>query len=249
MSSTSYPWNTPSEKVILAENEVHVWRALLEVPLSTINFLQQVLSNEEIERAKRFYFEKDRRCWTVARGVLRMLLGQYLGIGPGEVQFATNDYGKPSIAFPAYGVRLHFNLSHSGDRALYAFAYDRQVGIDVEYMRANIDCEALAKSFFSPYECGILQALPAAMQSEVFFQCWSRKEAYIKARGKGLSIPLDQFDVSLKPGEPAALLGSREDPQATARWSLHALAPGNDYAGTLVVEGSNYYLSCWQWQE
>jgi len=106
----------------------------------------------------------------------------------------------------------------------------------------------LAKYHFSPYEYAVLQRLPAVVREEAFFLGWSRKEAYIKAWGKGLSIPLDQFDVSLTPGEPAALIASREDPQATACWSLHALAPGTGYAGALVVEGTSCRLSCWKWQ-
>jgi len=179
---------------------------------------------------------------------LRTLLGEYLGIAPTKLQFSTNAYGKPSIISPEFGTRLHFNLAHSGTLALYAFSYDRHVGVDVEYMRSGIDYEAIARSHFSPYENEQLQALPSTMQEEAFFACWSRKEAYIKARGKGLSLPLDQFDVSLNPGEPAMLLASREDTEAITQWLLHALSPGPRYTGALVVEGSGWHLSCWQWQ-
>jgi 4'-phosphopantetheinyl transferase len=248
MRNSDHHWNIPSDNLTLTENEVHVWRASLEAPLDILYYLQHVLSPEEVDRARQFYFEKDRRYWTVAHGVLRMLLAHYLDIDPREIRFVTDNYGKPSIVYPSLGTRLHFNLSHSGSLALYAFTYDRHVGIDVEQMRANIDCEELAKYHFSPYECAVLKRLPAVVKEEAFFLCWSRKEAYIKARGKGLSIPLDQFDVALTPGEPAALIASREDPQATACWSLHALAPGTGYAGALVVEGTSCRLSCWQWQ-
>ena len=247
MRNNDHPWNIPTEKVTLPENEVHVWRASLEAPSSLIYSLQRILSEEEVRRAKQFHFEKDRLRWIVAHGILRRLLGQYLDTDPHEVCFMTNAYGKPFIAGPSHGTRLHFNLSHSGDLALYAFTYDRHLGVDVEYMHANIDYEELAQHHFSTYECAALQLLPATVRQEAFFLCWSRKEAYIKARGEGLSIPLGQFDVSLTPGEPATLLGSREDPQATARWSLHALTPGPHYAGALVVEGTNWQLSRWQW--
>ena len=247
MSNADHLWNTPPDNVILAENEVHVWRASLEALLSTIYELQCILSHEEFKRARQFYFEIDHLHWIVAHGILRRLLGHYLDIDPREVRFVTNGYGKPFIAYPSHGTRLHFNLSHSRDLALYAFTYDRHVGIDVEYMRADIDYEELAQYHFSPYECAVLQALPTAIRQEAFFLCWSRKEAYIKARGEGISIPLDQFDVSLTPGKPAALLGSREEPQVTARWSLHAITPGACYAGALVVEGTGWQLSCWQW--
>lgn len=248
MSNNDGPWSIPPPDLMLMKNEVHVWRASLEVPTSEIEHLRHFLVEEEIERARRFYFEKDRRHWIVARAVLRVLLGHYLDIDSHRLHFVTNGYGKPSIVYPPSGTRLHFNISHSGDLALYAFAYDCQVGVDVEYMRADVNYEELATYHFSARECAVLGTLPATLQEEAFFLCWSRKEAYIKARGKGLSIPLDQFDVSLAPGEPAALLDSREEPRATERWSLYALAPGVRYAGALVVEGSGWQLCCWQWQ-
>lgn len=248
MSYTNHMWKIPPTDLKLAENEIHVWRVVLDVPLSEITSLQNVLVSEEIERARKFYFEKDRHHWTVAHAALRILLGHYLQSHPLELRFVTNDYGKPAIAYPATGKRLYFNLSHSGGLALYAFAYDRQVGVDVEYMRSGIEYRELAVHSFSAAECAALHALPVALQEEAFFLCWSRKEAYIKARGKGLSLPLAQFDVSLAPDKPAALLDSREEPQATERWSMHALEPGERYAGALVVERFGWQLSCWQWE-
>ena len=247
MNHSNQPWNITQDNVMLGANEVHVWKASLEAPLSTIYSLQHLLSEAEVKRAWQFYVEKDRLHWIVAHGILRMLLGHYLDSDPRVVSFVTNDYGKLFIAHPSDGIRLRFNLTHSGDIALYAFTYDRHVGVDVEYMRAGIDFEKLAQNHFSPYECAVLRALPPALREEAFFLCWTRKEAYIKARGSGLSIPLDQFDVSLTPGEPAELLDSREDPHGTANWSLHALTPGERYAGALVVEGTDRHLSCWQW--
>lgn len=215
--------------------------------MTSIQTLRQFLCEEELERAGRFYFEKDRRHWTVARAVLRIVLGRYLACDPRDLRFALNDYGKPSITIPLAGRQLHFNLSHSGNLALYAFVLDKEVGVDVEYMKSGINYTELATHFFSAHECASLNSLSPDKQEEAFFLCWSRKEAYIKARGKGLSLPLDQFDVSLVPGEPASLLGSREDPLAVERWSLHALFPGEKYAGALVTEGSAWQLSCWQW--
>jgi 4'-phosphopantetheinyl transferase len=247
MNHSNQPWNMTQDNVMLGGNEVHVWKASLEAPLSTIYSLQHLLSEEEVKRARQFYFEKDRLHWIVTHGILRMLLGHYLDSDPRRLSFVTNGYGKPYIAYPSDGIRLRFNLTHSGDIALYAFTYDRHVGVDVEYMRAGIDFEKLAQNHFSPYECAVLRALPPALREEAFFLCWTRKEAYIKARGRGLSIPLDQFDVSLTPGEPAELLDSREDPHGTANWSLHTLTPGERYAGALVVEGTDWHLSCWQW--
>lgn len=240
-------WRVPPASLQLQEDEVHVWRvSLKDLPGEPFH---TILVDDELERARRFYFEKDRRRWIKAHVVLRLLLGKYLAVHPRELRFTTNTYGKPALEYPPTGTRFHFNLSHSGELALYAFAYDRHVGVDVEFMRAGIEYHELATHSFSGPECTALRALPASLQEEAFFLCWSRKEAYIKARGMGLSLPLEQFDVSLRPGEPAALLASREDPQATRRWSMRALEPGDRYAGALVVEGFDWQLQCWQWQE
>lgn len=247
MNNDGQFWQIPSAHPRLGEQEVHVWRASLEQLSEGIEPFQRQLSDEEAERAKRFYFVKDRRYWTVARAVLRLLLGRYLAVDPRQVRFTNNEYGKPALLFPPEGQRLHFNLSHSGGLALYAFAYEREVGVDVEQMRGQIDYESLSTHYFSAVECASLQSVPAATREEAFFLCWSRKEAYIKARGKGLSLPLDQFDVSLVPGEPAKLLGSREEPLVTERWLLNALFPGPGYAGALVVEGSGWQMSGWEW--
>lgn len=249
MDRTERLWQVPPADLILPENEVHVWKASLEATASEIDNLLPFLISEEVERARRFYFERDRRRWTVARAVLRALLGRYLGTDPSRPRLITNSYGKPSLAEQPTNTHLHFNISHSESLALYAFTYNREVGVDIEYMRDDIEYHDMATYHFSANEQATLRAVPAERQGEAFFLCWSRKEAYIKARGMGLSLPLDQFDVSLTPDEPAALLASREDPHATERWSLHALTPGDGYAGALVVEkGSDWQLRCWQWQ-
>lgn len=247
MTHLEQVWNTPPINLRLLKMEVHVWRASLEQPASVIQNLQKFLAPDEVTRAWQFYFEKDRNHFIVARGLLRVILGRYLNTDPSHLRFCYNSYGKPSLDFIFHQVELSFNLSHSHNLGLYAFAYSRQIGIDVEYMHSNVDYEQLAKHSFSPYENAVFHALPLAIKRQAFFNCWTRKEAYIKARGKGLSLSLDQFDVSLKPNEPARLLNSREDPQEIVRWSLQALAPGTDYVGALAVEGSEWHLSCWQW--
>jgi len=249
MHDNDWSRNVPPGTAELLENEVHVWRASLETASATRAALQRCLSPDEVQRANKFYFEKDRQHWIVAHGIVRTLLGMYLHVDPTEIQFVTNEYGKPSIVSAASNGHLHFNLSHSDGLALYAFSIDREVGVDVEYMRSDIDYEELARYHFSPSENEQLQALPLSLREEAFFSCWSRKEAYIKAQGKGLSIPLDQFDVSLTPGKSAQLLASREDADATTHWSLHTLYPGPGYAGALVVAGFDWELLCWQWRE
>lgn len=247
MSSTLPHWNIAPEELYCTAQDVHVWRANLAVPMSIVEQFRQVLSPEEKARAQRFYFDKDRHRWTVARGVLRTLLGRYTDTDPRELRFAFNTYGKPALTYPEQNPPLQFNLSHSGDLALYAFTRQRDIGVDVEYMRTTIEYDDIAKYSFSPREQTLLYHLSAEVKHQAFYNCWTRKEAYIKARGMGLSLSLGLFDVSLLPGEPAELLGSRENPQEMHRWTMQELAPGTGYAGALAVEGSGWHLHCWQW--
>jgi 4'-phosphopantetheinyl transferase len=231
----------------LSNAEVHVWRAVLDPPALWIERLQRTLSADEVQRAARFHFARDRRRFIVARGALRDILGRYLGVPPSALEFRYSVYGKPDLAGVADGQRLCFNLSHSYEMALFAITCDRDVGVDIEHLDRAIACEEVAERFFSARERATLRALPADVQHRAFFNCWTRKEAYIKAHGEGLSLPLDQFDVSLAPGEPVALLATHGDPQETLRWSLQALTPGPGYVAALAVEGQGWQLSCWQW--
>jgi 4'-phosphopantetheinyl transferase len=141
---------------------------------------------------------------------------------------------------------LRFNVSHSQDLALFAFSVARELGVDVERMDPAVASERIPEHFFSPGECAALRALPTEQQPEAFFACWTRKEAYIKAKGKGMAIRLDQFDVSLVPGEAAALLKTAEGPREACRWSLHALSPAPGFAGALAVEGQGAKLRGWR---
>ena len=255
MHDSDMQWHVPQPEVLLLPDEVHVWYASLEAAPPTIQSLQRVLSAEEVARAERFRFARDRQHFIVARGLLRTLLGRYLHIAPQNLSFSYNTYGKPALTIQDSSGeprQLQFNLSHSRELALFAFTTTRLIGIDIEYMRADIEYEQLAKHYFSAYEYATLREVPAEMQREAFYHCWTRKEAYIKARGKGLSLPLDLFDVSLRPGEPAALLNSREDPSEHLRWSLHALAPGANYAAALAVEAMecmDWQLKCWRYPD
>lgn len=247
MTLSGQIWNAPPAVLTLSSHDVHVWRTSLELSAAHVQRLRQTLAADEIARAERFYFEKDRRHFIVARGVLRMILSRYLGLDPRQLGFCYSSYGKPALATAPGRDWLRFNVSHSHELALYAITRGREVGIDIEYMRDNLATDTIAESYFSPREVAVLRALPADLRHEAFFTCWTRKEAYIKARGEGLSFPLDQFDVSLAPGEPAALLRTLGDPHEASRWSLQALTPGTGYAAALVVEGHGWQLTCWQW--
>jgi 4'-phosphopantetheinyl transferase len=247
MTASEQGWNVPSAALMLSSRDVHVWRTSLELSAWHVQRLRQTLTADEISRAERFYFERDRRHFVVARGVLRMILSRYLGLDARQLGFAYSSYGKPALATAPARDWLRFNLSHSHELALYAITYGREVGIDIEYIHDRIASEEIAAHYFSPHELMGFRALPVSQRRDAFFACWTRKEAYIKARGEGLSLPLDQFDVSLAPGEPAALLRTLGDAHEAARWSLRALSPGVGYAAALVVEGHDWQMTCWQW--
>jgi len=238
-------WQPASHPPSLTTDEVHVWRIALEVSNPFLLRLREILADDERRRADRFHFEKDRRHFTAARGVMRILLAEYLALRPEEVRFAYSNYGKPRLAHES---NLRFNLTHSHGLALLAVTRGREIGVDVERLREmERDGELLAERFFSPREAAALRSLPARLRREAFFRCWTSKEAYIKAHGMGLSLPLDQFDVSLHPDEPAALLATQHDPPEAQRWSLRNLSPGEGYVATVAVEGHVWRLWCGDW--
>ena len=226
-----------------------MWQAGLDLAPGRVEDLRCALTADERERAQRFHFDRDRDRFIVAHGVLRDILGRYLGLGPGELRFRYSPYGKPALARKLDGEGIRFNLAHSDGLALYAVARGREVGIDVEYVREDLAHERIAEAFFSPQEVGVLRSIPRDRRKEAFFNCWTRKEAYVKARGEGLSLPLDQFEVSLAPGDPAALVSTCGDPQEASLWSLQEISPGPGYVAALAVEGRSWQLRCWQWSD
>lgn len=249
MTGTEEEWTIPSAKPALGGDEVHVWRVSLQRPAAEMDRLAQNLSADEKARAARFVFDIHRQRYIAARGVLRRLLGNYLSLAPEELVITYSDYAKPFLA-PGRGYGdLFFNVTHSGELALLAFARGRRLGVDVEYRREVADVEKMAQHYFSPPEVAALQAVPPGERSPAFLQGWTRKEAYIKAIGEGLSRPLDSFDVTLGPGKAAALLTVRDDPAEAARWRLIALNPDPDYIAALVVEGQEWQLSCYEYAE
>ncbi|HEY4387450.1 MAG TPA: 4'-phosphopantetheinyl transferase superfamily protein [Ktedonobacteraceae bacterium] len=240
-------WRDHEGILSMTECDVHVWRIPLETSPASLEEFRLLLDATEKERARRFRFERDRRRYIVAHGTLRMLLGAYLQMDASALRFVTNAYGKPALAQAQHVQHLSFNLSHSHELALLAVTWRRELGVDVEYKRNDIEYDELARHSFSPYEQEQLRTLPASMKEDGFFACWTRKEAYIKARGMGLSLALDLFDVSLHPAEQAQFLASREDPREVERWSLVNLEPDPGYAGALMVEGKGWDLRLWHW--
>jgi 4'-phosphopantetheinyl transferase len=248
MDMTFNSWPTPLQHPTLSNDWVDVWRISLDVPMAKIAAYGQYLDEGEWNRANSFYFKRDKNHFIIAHGAVRILLGRYLDRVPEELRFALNPYGKPALQDENERRQLSFNLSHSQDYALLAVTCNREVGVDIEYIRPNLVDEQIAERFFSPREVGVLRSLEPDLQKEAFFVCWTRKEAFIKAKGQGLSIPLNSFDVSLSPDEPAELLQTREDPSEAGRWKLQALEPQPGYKGTVAAEGNTWNTRIWNWE-
>jgi 4'-phosphopantetheinyl transferase len=249
MKTINHLWSPPPKDLRLAENEVHVWRAQLELPLSRVQELKDILTDDELDRANRFSFEIDRQRFIAARGTLRSILSRYITICPGHLRFYYNQYGKPFLAPEFSSYLLSFNLSHSGSIALYAITRNREIGVDVERVHSDFEYEEIAKRFFSVNEVAILRMIPTEKKLEAFYNCWTRKEAYIKAHGEGLSLPLDSFDVSFAPWESSLLLISKDDPQESSHWTLLDLKAGLSYAAALAVKGKGCRFRYWEWNQ
>ena len=246
MTAPSSVWLPPPERLTLDAGTVHVWRASLGMDASTLEALRTTLSPDEHQRADRFHFQRDRSEYIAARGALREIVGRYLEVRAERVRFAYSSYGKPTLSADMGAGWLHFNVSHARGIALFAVANERQVGVDIECIREDIETGEIAARFFSRDEQSALDRLPSHRRLEAFFDCWTRKEAYIKALGEGLSHPLESFTVSLAAGEACSLRGTGVQ-DAPALWSLEPLAPGPGYAGALAVEGVVSASRCLQW--
>lgn len=237
-------WGLPPRDFSVEPGWVHVFRLRLDPPPERLAALRALLSPDELARADRYRGKHDGSRFTAARGHLRAILAGYAKTDPKHIAFEINPHGKPSLA----GGRLSFNLSHSGDLALVAVASATvELGIDIETKRASLEFERLAQRFFAPGETAALLALPPEQRAEAFFACWTRKEAYMKARGLGLAIPLDGFEVSLAPGHPPRLLRPAADDPHGQEWALWQIDPGPGYTAALCVRGSVTGIRCWDW--
>ena len=233
----------------LAPGEIHVWSVRLDPLPEVVERLGHVLAADEWERANRFRFDKHRRQYVVGRGALRTLIAAYTGTRPERVRFRYGDRGKPYVAEPAGDLEL--NLSNSDEMALVGFVRGAEIGMDIEFLKPMPDCEQIAERFFSASERDVLRALPAEKKEEAFFNCWTRKEAYLKAVGTGLAAPLDSFDVTLAPGEPPRMLTLEGDAGRAARWSFQHFRPAEQYIGALAIEGAppgggEWRVSTWE---
>jgi 4'-phosphopantetheinyl transferase len=241
-------WRSPVNTPILCNNEVHVWRANLDQAAQQRQDWLGLLTPDERERATRYFFARDRDGFIAGRGILRSLLGRYLETEPSSLRFAYNSYGKPALAMDVRRNRLRFNVSHSAGLVLFAFSLDQEVGVDVEKIRTEISEELITELLFSKREIATLRAHPLDTRVRAFFKLWTFKEAYIKARGEGLSLPLNQFEVLLTLGSPVIEQNVQREKKEDYHWTIRELALNADFAGAVAVEGNDWQLRCWQWR-
>ena len=242
-------WSTAPTNPSLRAEEVHVWRASMDVSNSKVEELRKLLTNEEVIKGNRLQFEADRRKFIVARSYLRKLLGQYLCVHPASITFSYNKYGKPSLAKSIDVQNLSFSVAHSGELALYAVTLNRKIGVDLEKIQPEFNSYEIASSYFSASEVKRLDDVPGSLRQQAFFNCWTLKEAFVKAIGLGLSLPLDRFEVAFSPDEPARLLQTHWDEKEASRWSLMTLEVEPGYVAALAVKGHNWELCTWDFEE
>jgi 4'-phosphopantetheinyl transferase len=248
MDVTPNRWPPGHSTMTFETDCVHVWRALLVDQHHRVPDFYATLASEERHRAARFVFERDRQRYIISHGILRDLLARYSGQAAHNLRFFTNSYGKPQLLAAGGTQEIHFNLSHSHELALYAISLNRAVGVDVEWMRPEFARLEIARHSFAPAEVAALLEVSASERSQAFFNCWTRKEAYIKAVGQGLGIDLSSFIVSLRPAEPARLCSINHDAQAAAGWTMHALDVQPGYAAAVVVDAPLIPCVQWTWQ-
>lgn len=229
-------------------DEVHVWSMRVSAATPALGALERLLAPDEQARAARFLREADRHRFVAAHGGLRQLLGHYLALPPAALGFTIGEFGKPALAEVDAGRALSFNLSHAGDWIVVALAAGQPVGVDVEPIRPDLDFMTIARHQFSPEEVAALSAEEPGARRSAFFRCWTRKEAYLKARGQGLSYSLREFSVEFGAEARPALRWVADDPSAAERWTVLECAPAADYAGAVVVEGAPVRLVARPWE-
>jgi len=226
--------NLASEPRTLRSDEIHIWHGAVSATQLEDLDPRDLLSEDETARMMRFHFEEDRQNFIFCRSMLRILLASYLGPFPAELCFAYSAHGKPTLATSSGS--LEFNLSHSNRNFLVAIALGRKVGVDIECLNRDLNVLEIAQRFFSPTERHAIEVLPGALRHDAFFACWTRKEAFVKARGEGLSCPLDSFDVSVMPDEETVSLATRPDNSEADHWTLRSLNCFPGYKAAVAVE-------------
>jgi 4'-phosphopantetheinyl transferase len=232
----------------LSPGIVDIWHISIEPTPDKIAEARTLLSPDELERAARFHFDVHRNRYIAGRAALRSILAHYLGIPPQALAFIYGDKGKPALAAQVNSRRLEFNLSHSHERALLGITAGSIIGVDIERINPEFGTDEIATHFFSAFEVDTLLAVPKPERGTTFFNCWTRKEAYIKAVGEGLSLPLDSFDVAFGPGVEAALLRVDAAPDAPSHWRMYDIHAPEGYAAAIAVEGTEHKLRQREWE-
>lgn len=231
----------------LPDREAHLWFVSLLLPPAKFLRFDSILSPDEAERASRFRNVTPKRRYMAARGWLRTLLASYVSIQPEQLRFAYNDLGKPRLADESAAVG--FSVSHSDDCALLGFVRKHNIGVDLERVHEDIEFDVLAKRFFLPNEFKKLQSLPADQRLHSFYCAWTRKEAYLKARGEGLFQGLHRIEVSLLPDEPAKILSAADDAHASRNWMMKHLSPRQGYVGAVAVDTTGIEFKYFRWEQ
>jgi len=235
-------WQNPPGDLRLDTHQVHIWRARLDPPNDAIGECEKVLSIDELARARHFLTETHGKSFIAAHGFLRRVLAKYLtGADAKQIELLAAPNGKPSLIKPVCDLR--FNLSHSGSWAALAVCRGREIGIDIELIKVQKDADRIAERFFSQREREALRTLSGEMKREAFYRCWTRKEAFIKMTGAGLAAPLDQFDVSLLPGDEPRVIEVRDSRFSASVCSMQNVGVESSYAGAVAVEGEIKQIS------
>jgi 4'-phosphopantetheinyl transferase len=227
-----------SSALPLPDGEIHLWKAFTETLFTRINELESLLDDGELRRAKRFHFQKDRNRFVAAHGILRKIIGRYLGIPPCRVSFRATPEGKPELDDRRNPQPFFFNISHSHDLVVLAFSRSHRLGIDVERIRPTPDFHEILHCHFHPKEKVTIRNLPVSERQRAFFQLWTGKEAFVKGTGEGLSRPLDSFALSPGGKREEGLLRVEEGGMPTVDWRLLTFRPAEEYAGTLAFAAS-----------
>ncbi len=241
MAST---WNKPLADLQLSEGTIDVWHTSLNRSDTDIENFRAMLSANEHKRADRFTFPGKRNEYIISRGLLRQVLGQLLGADPAGLTFSYSAKFKPYLPDTWNGHTVSFNVSHSHDKAIIAITLDRELGIDIEKIRTNVEFIKLATRFFSLTEVAALKEYSNADLPKAFFACWTRKEAFVKALGKGIWFGLSQFSVAVDPEEACPSLITHWDPEDAAKWSMVNIDTEADYQAALAVAGSGFEVRC-----
>jgi 4'-phosphopantetheinyl transferase len=220
---------------LLAGSDIHIWCASLSCSPDELSYFTSLLSADEKARAKRFYFERDRHHFIVGRGLLRCILGSYLEKESAQIEFDYGKYGKPSLT---HDKALEFNLSHSKDLAVCAFGLNHAIGIDVEYLHPMSDMNNFAEQYFSPRESAYINSLPAEQKESAFFKLWTCKEAFLKANGSGLTMPLNEVEIFLESGVNAVLSSISGDKVEAMKWRLETFNPLPGYQAACIIRGN-----------